>query len=144
LSGPLLTEEQVITPKPQVALLHSDVSYILVGGLGGIGRATALWMADNGARTLIFVNRSGLSSAAAQETAGDLKKKGVCVIVYACDISDSKQVEKMVSELARDAPPIRGVIQSAMVLRVGPSNLRRLSSSETDAPTGYTYRENDH
>ncbi|KAF7155878.1 hypothetical protein CNMCM5623_008758 [Aspergillus felis] len=108
---------KVITPKPQAALLHPDASYILVGGLGGIGRATALWMADNGARTLIFINRSGLSSEAAQETARDLKKKGVRVVVHACDISDSHQVEKMVSELARGAPPIRGVIQAAMVLR---------------------------
>ncbi|GIK05386.1 type I iterative polyketide synthase [Aspergillus viridinutans] len=108
---------KVITPRPQAALLDPDASYILVGGLGGIGRATALWMADNGARTLIFVNRSGLSSEAAQETARDLKKKGVRVVVHACDISDSQQVEKMVSDLARDAPPIRGVIQAAMVLR---------------------------
>ncbi|RHZ60784.1 hypothetical protein CDV55_106439 [Aspergillus turcosus] len=108
---------KVITPKPQASLLHPDASYILVGGLGGIGRATALWMADNGARTLIFVNRSGLSSAAAQETEQDLKKKGVRVIVHPCDISDSALVEKMVSELARNAPPIRGVIQAAMVLR---------------------------
>ncbi|GFF89731.1 lovastatin nonaketide synthase [Aspergillus udagawae] len=108
---------KVITPKPQATLLHPDASYILVGGLGGIGRATALWMADNGARTLIFVNRSGLSNEAAQETARDLKKKGVRVVVHACDISDRPQVEKMVSDLARDAPPIRGVIQAAMVLR---------------------------
>ncbi|KAF4207594.1 hypothetical protein CNMCM8927_002671 [Aspergillus lentulus] len=108
---------KVITPKPQAALLRADASYILVGGLGGIGRATAIWMADNGARTLIFVNRSGLASQAAQETARDLKQKGVRVIVHACDISDSKQVEKMVIELRRNAPPIRGVIQSAMVLR---------------------------
>ncbi|KAG2019088.1 hypothetical protein GB937_005379 [Aspergillus fischeri] len=108
---------KVITPQPQAALLRADASYILVGGLGGIGRATALWMADNGARTLIFVNRSGPSSQAAQETARDLKQKGVRVIVHACDISDSKKVEKMVIELERNAPQIRGVIQSAMVLR---------------------------
>lgn len=81
-------------------------------------------MADNGAQTLIFVNRSGLSSAAAQETERDLKKKGVRVIVHPCDISDSTQVKKMVSELARNAPPIRGVIQAAMVLQVRQFNLR--------------------
>jgi NAD(P)-dependent dehydrogenase (short-subunit alcohol dehydrogenase family) len=82
-------------------------------------------MADNGARTLIFVNRSGLSNEAAHETARDLKKKGVRVVVHACDISDRPQVEKMVSDLARDALPIRGVIQAAMVLRVRLINQRR-------------------
>jgi len=91
---------------------------MLVGGLGGIGRTTALWMADRGARTLIFVNRSGLSKESSKETVRVLEERGVRVIVYACDVSDSKQMQTMVSELAQQAPPIRGVIQAAMVLKV--------------------------
>ncbi|EAW12336.1 putative polyketide synthase [Aspergillus clavatus NRRL 1] len=108
---------KVVTPKLQGKLFQPDVSYMLVGGLGGIGRATALWMSDNGARTLIFVNRSGLTTVASQGTAKELEENGTRVIVHACDISDSTQVENMLNELAHNAPPIRGVIQAAMVLR---------------------------
>lgn len=32
--------------------LHSDVSYLLVGGLGGIGCAVVRWMVEKGARHL--------------------------------------------------------------------------------------------
>lgn len=91
---------------------------MLVGGLGGIGRVTALWMADRGARTLIFVNRSGLSKESSKDTVRVLEERGVRVIVYACDVSDFGQTQTMVSELAQQAPPIRGVIQAAMVLKV--------------------------
>lgn len=94
---------------------------MLIGGLGGIGRATALWMAERGARTLIFVNRSGLSKESSRETVRVLEERGVRVIVYACDVSDGRQMQTMVSELAQQTPPIRGVIQAAMVLKVCPS-----------------------
>jgi len=99
---------------------------MLVGGLGGIGRATALWMAERGAQNLIFVNRSGLSRESSKETVRVLEERGVRVIVYACDISDSRQMQTMVSELAQQAPPIRGVIQAAMVLKVRPFPLPQI------------------
>lgn len=89
---------------------------MLVGGLGGIGRAMALWMADHGARHLIFASRSGMAHAAAQDTVQALQGRGVHVLVQACNVSDHCHVERMVSEL--QVPPIRGVIQAAMVLRV--------------------------
>lgn len=91
---------------------------MLVGGLGGIGRVTALWMIEHGAKHLIFANRSGMASEAAKETVKLLEQKGVNVIVQPCDISDAGQVQKMVENLQEVAPPIRGVIQAAMVLKV--------------------------
>ncbi|PYI04412.1 putative polyketide synthase [Aspergillus sclerotiicarbonarius CBS 121057] len=108
---------QIMHPKQSDTFLRSDASYMLVGGLGGIGRATAIWMADHGARTLIFVNRSGVSHGQSQATVRELAEKGVRVVVHAVDICSSTQVENMISELAHTAPPIRGVIQAAMILR---------------------------
>ncbi|KAE8356822.1 hypothetical protein BDV28DRAFT_144737 [Aspergillus coremiiformis] len=106
---------KTLVPK-QGMLLRPDVSYMLVGGLGGIGRATALWMVDHGAKTIIFVNRSGLSRASSQATVQELRGNGVQVLVHACDISNRDHVMKMMNDLEA-APPIRGVIQAAMVLR---------------------------
>ncbi|KAE8132883.1 hypothetical protein BDV38DRAFT_287358 [Aspergillus pseudotamarii] len=110
------TVKTIITRQPDM-LLRPDISYMLVGGLGGIGRATALWMADHGAKTIVFVSRSGLSGVSSQRTVQGLNKKGVRTIIYACDISQCDQVKKMVNDLEETAPPIRGVIQSAMILR---------------------------
>ena len=33
-------------------------SYLLAGGLGGLGRSVATWMVEHGARSLIFLSRS--------------------------------------------------------------------------------------
>jgi hypothetical protein len=99
-------------------LLRSDVSYMLVGGLGGIGRATALWMTDHGARNLILINRSGLQNQEARDTVQALKSKGASVVAYSCDITDSVKVEATIAQAAKEMPPIKGVIQGAMLLRV--------------------------
>ncbi|KAL1857997.1 Type I Iterative PKS [Paecilomyces lecythidis] len=98
-------------------LFRPDASYLLVGGLGGIGRAAASWMIDHGARNLIFANRSGLARAESREAVDQLQAKGATVAVYSCDIINETQVAEMASKAAQDMPPIRGVIQAAMVLR---------------------------
>lgn len=101
---------------------------MLVGGLGGIGRATAMWMIEHGARHLVLVNRSGTSKPEAQETLRALELKGATVKVCACDISDEAQVIGMLTTLSRVATPIKGVIQAAMLIRVSFRPLMTISS----------------
>lgn len=85
---------------------------------------TALWMTDRGARNLIFASRSGLAKQEARELVKVLKGKGVTVAVHSCDIGDVSQL-RYVLEQTSHMPPIRGVIQGAMVLQVSlwPSHL---------------------
>lgn len=110
-------DTQTTLPKSMQPLFRANASYILVGGLGGIGREVALWMAQNGAQNLIFVNRSGLSKYQSQVTVKDLMEKGIQVTTRACDISDETEVQRMLHDLSYCAPPIRGLIQAAMVLK---------------------------
>ncbi|KAJ5021191.1 hypothetical protein J3E71DRAFT_186571 [Bipolaris maydis] len=98
-------------------LFRADASYLLVGGLGGIGRATASWMVEHGAKNLIFANRSGMSKQEARATVHALKSMGARVHVQKCDVSDAEHVRQLVEECGSQMPPIRGVIQGAMVLR---------------------------
>jgi hypothetical protein len=58
-------------------IFHKDASYLLVGGLGGIGRAIASWMVENGAKYLILVNRGGLSTDTARSSVQLLRDKGL-------------------------------------------------------------------
>lgn len=113
-----LNRLQVIPAKPKGNLLKSGGSYLLVGGLGGLGRAIALWMVQNGARNLIFANRSGDTKQEAKDTIELLRKEGAVVQVYACDVSEEDQLELLIRESSKGMPPICGVIQSAMVLKV--------------------------
>jgi aryl carrier-like protein len=89
----------------------------LVGGLGGIGRALATWMIKHGAQNIIFASRSGLARKSAQEVVNYLENQGARVKVHACDVSDAEQLEDLISQSKTDMPPIRGVIQGAMVLK---------------------------
>lgn len=98
-------------------MFQANASYMLVGGLGGIGREVALWMAENGAKSLIFVNRSGLSKYESQMTVRNLVEKGAQITTRACDISDETAVQRMLQDLSYSVPPIRGLIQAAMVLK---------------------------
>ncbi|OKP15072.1 Lovastatin diketide synthase LovF [Penicillium subrubescens] len=98
-------------------IFHNEASYLLVGGLGGIGRAIAFWMVEHGAKYLILVNRSGLSTETARSTVQLLRDKGVEVAVHGCDISDEQAFKEMYTEILRTVPPIKGVIQGAMILK---------------------------
>ncbi|KZZ97735.1 Beta-ketoacyl synthase [Moelleriella libera RCEF 2490] len=51
---------QKATPRrPKEAQLRPDGTYIVVGGLGGLGRVILEWMADHGAKQVVTVSRSG-------------------------------------------------------------------------------------
>ncbi|MCJ1393661.1 hypothetical protein MMC18_006537 [Xylographa bjoerkii] len=99
------------------ALLRADCSYLLVGGLGGLGRAIAIWMVAHGARNLIFASRSGLAKPSARTLVVELEKKGTKVAVFSCDISEVEQFDDLLARSAETMPPIRGVVQAAMIIK---------------------------
>ena len=76
-------------------------------------------MIEHGAKNLIFANRSGLARQDARDAVQNLQGKGANVAVYPCDVCESAQLDNLIAQSSKNMPPIRGVIQSAMVLRVG-------------------------
>ena len=75
-------------------------------------------MMEHGARNFVFASRSGLSKQSAKDLVSLLESRGARVAVFNCNASMEDQVDGMVSECKKTLPPIRGVIQGAMVLRV--------------------------
>lgn len=78
----------------------------------------AHWMVDKGARNLVFLSRSGAQKEEAQTVIKELTAEGARVKAYACDIGDEDRLRTVLEEVSREFPPIKGVIQGAMVLRV--------------------------
>lgn len=74
-------------------------------------------MISKGARNLIYVSRSGVSSPEAIQLVNDLIAAGVCVQVLSCDITDEQKLSASLSSTLETMPPLRGVIQGAMVLK---------------------------
>jgi KR domain/Zinc-binding dehydrogenase len=109
-----------VIPRQSIYLnLDQDSTYLLVGGLGGLGRAQALFMAEHGARHMAFISRSGDSRPEAKDLLEKLSAIGVDAKSYAGDVADKSQLENILTQITANMPPIRGVIQGAMVLDDG-------------------------
>lgn len=100
---------------PPKTLLRSDRGYLLVGGLGGLGRLVASWMAENGARHLIFLSRSGDAHEETRDFLDELRSQGCQPQVFAGSVVNKVDVEAAVREAS---VPIAGVINMSMVLAV--------------------------
>ena len=107
----------MVSQKKAVRLLP-EASYLLVGGLGGIGRSIAQWFVQNGAKNLIILSRSAASQTNAREFVRQLNDAGCRTLIKNCDIADRASLAQVMSECAEVLPPVKGVIQAAMVLNV--------------------------
>ncbi|KAI1817163.1 hypothetical protein GGS20DRAFT_582671 [Poronia punctata] len=94
-----------------------NASYLIAGGLGGLGRGISKWMVDKGAKNLILLSRSGATSASAIQLVASLRERGVVVSVPRCDVGSQESLTKALEECERTKmPPIKGCINAAMSL----------------------------
>ncbi len=110
----------VVTQEPQPAFagFRADGTYLITGGLGGLGLTTAAWMVEQGARSVVLVGRHAPTEAAAATIAG-LEAAGARVHVAQVDVSDAAQTAQLIDHIARSLPPLRGVIHAAGVVDDG-------------------------
>lgn len=95
-------------------VLHPDATYVLVGGLGGLGKAVAGLMADRGARHLIFISRSGASTLGDYEFLSSMSRRGVKAMAFPVDVCDENDLRQALA--GTDMPPIKGAVQCAAVV----------------------------
>ncbi|MFG1380952.1 type I polyketide synthase [Xanthobacter versatilis] len=122
-------------PKPDIAagpvLLRPDASYLVTGGLTGLGLETARFLVARGARRLILISRTALppradwaalppESEAGQRVAAvrGLEQLGASVRVEAFDVADEARLAAFLAAYRAEAhPPIRGVVHAAGVIQ---------------------------
>lgn len=99
-------------------LFRADATYLITGGLGGVGLRTAQWMVEQGARHLVLLGRQGMSETVA--TAVDaLRTAGADIRPMQVDVSQEQQLARALESIRREMPPLRGVFHSAVVLDDG-------------------------
>lgn len=104
---------------PTAAQFKQNASYVIVGGMGGLGQSIISWMASHGAKTIFSLSRSGIKDQQTLSFIEGLRAQGVELHTKKCDVSIADDVYSFLKENQRlGFPPVRGVIQSAMVLRV--------------------------
>ncbi|PKY01888.1 KR-domain-containing protein [Aspergillus campestris IBT 28561] len=94
--------------------LSPEVSYLLIGGLGGLGQAVSRWMVECGARSLVFLSRSAGQSAEIDVFRRELKAMGCSITAVPGDVADPDDVRRALDACPQ---PVAGVIQMAMVLK---------------------------
>lgn len=96
--------------------LDPHATYLFIGGLGGLGRSLAREFVASGARHLAFISRSGDSKPEAKTTVDELAAHGAQVKVFVGDVADQASFLGAMEQCSRQLPPVKGVIQMAMVL----------------------------
>lgn len=108
------TSELPATIKPSI-VFSSVNTYLLIGGLGGIGRAVSIWMVENGARHLTYLSRSAGISTEDKTFINSLEFQGCEVTTVLGSVAEMDDVKRAVAASSR---PIAGVIHLSMVIRV--------------------------
>jgi myxalamid-type polyketide synthase MxaB len=99
-------------------LVRRDGSYLIAGGMGGLGLKVARWLATRGAGRVVVCGRSQPSTAvshAIEECARD----GTQLDVVQADITSVEAVEQLISIAHQQDRPLRGIVHTAGVLRDG-------------------------
>ena len=95
--------------------LQGKVSMV-TGGTRGIGRATALAMADAGADVIIDYTHSS-SQPVADEVCELIRGKGVRCQAYQANIADENEVQQMVDAAIKEFGPISILVNNAGITR---------------------------
>jgi len=98
--------------------VRPDATYLVTGGLGGLGLLVARWLIDKGAKHLVLVSRR-TPTADMQKSIAALQVPGVSVDVRSIDVSDAAALQALINEVDRAEAPLRGVLHAAGVLDDG-------------------------
>ncbi|MFE0385576.1 SDR family oxidoreductase [Streptomyces bungoensis] len=92
--------------------LRADRTYLVTGGLGGLGLVTARKLVALGARHLTLVSRGGRATDEASPVLADLAAEAEIDVVRA-DVSREQDVERLVRHLAAGPYPLGGIVHAA-------------------------------
>ncbi|GAB4197021.1 MAG: hypothetical protein Tsb002_30800 [Wenzhouxiangellaceae bacterium] len=103
----------------QVApLFKEDATYLITGGLGGLGLSIAERMVQRGARHIVLIGRSA-PSLVAMDAMAQLADLGARCEAMSVDVADEQAVRGMVDAIADSWPPLKGIIHAAGILDNG-------------------------
>ena len=119
----------VPTPSPDIRTLSlgQNLSYLITGGLGGIGLGMASWLASRGARHLVLVGRTPMpprpewaAHSADRRVAAivDLERTGATVETVAVDVEDPAAMTELMARFGSEWPPLGGIVHAAVTSTV--------------------------
>ncbi|MFE9449668.1 SDR family NAD(P)-dependent oxidoreductase [Streptomyces sp. NPDC006739] len=105
-------DEQRAPAEQGPAGLRPDRTYLVTGGLGGLGLATAQKLAALGARHLTLVSRSGKPAPESAQLLADLAEEAEIDIVHA-DLGRAEDIRRLMRHIEGGPRPLAGIVHAA-------------------------------
>jgi acyl transferase domain-containing protein len=140
---------------PEAAVVHDGDTWVVTGGLGGLGLEIARHLADRAAVNLVLVGRTGLpprdewpgpGKGASRGTAApglsartharieavrDLERRGATVAALAVDVADVEACRAMIEEVRERFGRVDGLVHAAGTLDDAPILAKSLEAAAT-------------
>jgi acyl transferase domain-containing protein/ubiquinone/menaquinone biosynthesis C-methylase UbiE/acyl carrier protein len=98
-------------------VIRPDGTYLITGGLGGIGLKTVSWLAAKGAKHLVVMGRT--AGSLTRSDVQELQQSGTIVRIVQGDVTKEVDVNRVMDMICNEMPPLKGIIHSAGVLEDG-------------------------
>ncbi|AKN15812.1 mycocerosic synthase [Mycobacterium haemophilum DSM 44634] len=115
LDIPRSGSRSVAVPPEQAPVYRRDGSYIITGGLGGLGLFFASKLAEAGCGRIVLTARSQ-PNPKARQTIERLCEAGADIVVECGNIAEPDTADRLVSAATATGLPLRGVLHSAAVV----------------------------
>jgi polyketide synthase 3/4 len=115
LDAPRHGSSVAVVPPDQFRPFRADGSYIVTGGIGGLGLFLAGEMGAAGCGRIVLNSRSA-PSAQAQQAIDRLRAAGTDIQVECGDIAEPATAERLVASATATGLPVRGVLHGAAVV----------------------------
>ena len=99
--------------------IRPDATYLITGGLGGLGLVLARWLATEGARHVVLLGRNPASDPALNAIQELKEETGAQLVVAQGDVSQRADVLKLLEEIGQNMPPLKGILHAAGIVADG-------------------------
>ena len=106
------TTTDVVETEPAEMPINREGTYVITGGLGGLGAAAARKLVSLGVKSLVLISRRGVTSSEQQALVDELTEQGVSVTTPQLNTADADFSQALTRAVA-GLPPVTGIIHAA-------------------------------
>lgn len=98
-------------PPPLPApIIRTGATYLVTGGLGGVGQLVGQWLAEQGASDIALMGRAAKADHPAVR---EIEARGARVHIVSADVADQASLGRALERLSGQAPPLAGIFHAA-------------------------------
>ncbi|KTD11309.1 type I polyketide synthase [Legionella jamestowniensis] len=97
--------------------IEADATYLITGGLGGIGFILSQWLIKRGARHIALLGRREMAQVKGQFEI--LDQEGATIAYFQTDVSQCDQLKNTLLTIQQTMPPLKGIFHTAGILADG-------------------------